>query len=136
MDTTFVLTDVGVSIADEDIVVRGAVRNTGLRDGADVVQVYAEAFHGGAPARLVAFTRIEIAAGADEAFELRDPFARLATRDAERHEWRAPAGPYRIVVGRHVGDRDAAVVELDLGGVTPTSGSPATERAKDARRGR
>ncbi len=43
-------------------VVRGAVRNPGERDGADVVQVYAELPDPDAPPRLVGFARVEVRA--------------------------------------------------------------------------
>ena len=47
--------------------VRGAVRNTGDRDGADVVQVYAELPDPDARRRLVGFARVEVGAGGETA---------------------------------------------------------------------
>jgi beta-glucosidase len=61
--TTFVVLDVETSVDDSALVVRGTVRNTGARDGSDVVQVYAELPDPDAPARLVGFSRCEVAAG-------------------------------------------------------------------------
>ncbi|MFP3899246.1 MAG: beta-glucosidase [Acidimicrobiia bacterium] len=118
--TTFEIDEVAVSpesaATPEDgvIHVRGVVRNTGRRDGADVVQVYAELPDADAPARLVGFARVEVPAGAATPFAVRVPFDRLATRDPDRHDWRPPAGRHRISVGHHAGDPSAAVAPVDL----------------------
>ena len=86
-----------------------------MRDGADVVQVYA-----GRPAdptrptrRLVAFARVELAAGATATVELRIPWSRLAVRDVETQAWVLPAGTYVLTVGRHSADLDAVDLVVD-----------------------
>jgi beta-glucosidase len=112
--TTFALADVEVAIGDQAVRVRGAVRNTGERDGADVVQVYAELPDPEAPPRLVGFTRLEVPARDAAAFEIVVPVDRLATRDPERHVWRPVAGQHRFRVARFAGDPDAVTVDLDL----------------------
>jgi beta-glucosidase len=112
--TTFALAEVDVSVDDQQVRVRGAVRNTGERDGADVVQVYAELPDPDAPARLVGFARVEVRARATATFEMFVPFDRLATRDPERHTWRPGAGPHRFHVARFAGDPDAATVVIEL----------------------
>jgi beta-glucosidase len=78
------------------------------------VQVYATLPDAEAPERLVGFTRVEVAAGGATAFEVRIPVDRLATRDPVGHAWRAPAGRYRITVGRHAADPPAAVADVEL----------------------
>ncbi|MCU1452331.1 MAG: beta-glucosidase-like glycosyl hydrolase [Acidimicrobiales bacterium] len=112
--TTFSLTDVAVSAAEEAVLVRGLVGNTGDRDGADVVQVYVELPDPDAPPRLVGFARVEVPAHDEVAFELTVPVDRFATRDPDRHAWRRPAGPHRIAVGRFAGDPDASVTTIEL----------------------
>ena len=79
--TTFALDDVDASTGgDGASSSRGTVRNTGDRDGADVVQVYAELPDPDAPARLVGFARVEVDAGA-------------ATTVHDRRPARAPRHP-------------------------------------------
>jgi beta-glucosidase len=112
--TTFALGDVLAELAGDHIAVAGAVRNTGDRDGADVVQVYAELPAADAPRRLVGFRRVEVAAGNTARFEIEVPMRLLAVRDGARKAWRPPAGPHRIVVGRFAGDPDAHATEIDL----------------------
>ncbi len=112
--TTFALIGVETSTDATSVVVRGTVRNTGDRDGADVVQVYAELPDPGAPARLVGFARVEVRAGADTLFEIIVPLERLATRDSSRRSWRPPSGRHVISTGRFAGDPSAIRFDLDL----------------------
>lgn len=112
--TTFALADVEVSPGDGGVAVGGILHNTGDRDGADVVQVYAELPDPAAPPRLVAFTRLEAGAGDRVPFALVVPQDRLATRDPARRVWRPPTGPHRFVVARFAGDPDAVTTELHL----------------------
>jgi beta-glucosidase len=112
--TTFEVEGVNVSRDGDAIAVSATVRNTGPRDGADVVQVYATLPDPEAPERLVGFTRVDAPAGGTRSFSLRIPVDRLAPRDPVAHAWRAPAGRYRIAVGRHAGDPGAAVCDVEL----------------------
>ncbi|MBM3675601.1 MAG: family 3 glycosyl hydrolase [Actinobacteria bacterium] len=112
--TTFELGPVEIVPSGDSIAVTGVVVNTGDRDGADVVQVYAQLPDEAAPKRLVGFARVEVAAGATAAFTIDVPTDRLATRDAERHSWCAPFGTHRFVVARCAGDPSAHQVTLDL----------------------
>ena len=123
--TTFALADVDVSVADDVITVDGVVRNTGERDGADVVQVYAELSDPDAPPRLVGFRRVEVPAGGEASFEIAVPVERLATRDGARHAWRPVAGTHRITVARHAGDPKGLAVAVDLEPGSTTAASPA-----------
>jgi beta-glucosidase len=112
--TTFELAGAGLSRVEGALVVRVAVRNTGGRDGADVVQVYAELPDPGAPPRLVGFTRVVVAAGAQVEAEVTVPLDRLATRDPARPAWVAASGPHRLLVARHAGDPDAVALDVSL----------------------
>jgi beta-glucosidase len=103
-----------VSTAGDVIEVCGVVRNTGNRDGADVVQVYAELPDPDAPPRLVGFTRVEVPAHGHASFNVTVPVDRLATRDPVRAAWRPAAGRHRLTVARFAGDENAAVVEVGL----------------------
>jgi beta-glucosidase len=71
--SAFSLADVGVVRAGDTIDVRGTVRNDGARDGADVVQVYAERPAAGAPHRLVGFARVEVSSDAAVPFHVAVP---------------------------------------------------------------
>lgn len=114
--TTFALADVEVevTVANDAIVVRGALHNTGDRDGADVVQVYAALPDPDAPDRLVGFARVETNSSAPTPFTVTVPVGRLATRDATHHVWAPARGAHTIRVARHAGDPDAAVTEIEL----------------------
>lgn len=112
--TTFELDAVSVTTDDGSIVVRGSVRNTGARDGADVVQVYATLPDPDAPSRLIGFTRVEVAAGEQAPFEVVVPVERLATRDSSRHAWNPASGRHGIITARFAGDPDAVRTTIDL----------------------
>jgi beta-glucosidase len=112
--TSFELDRVAVEVEGSQIIVRGTLRNTGDRDGADVVQVYAELPDPDAPGRLVGFARVEVPAGREADVEIRVPIDRLATRDASRRAWRRPTGRHRITVGRHADDPLAHHAEVQL----------------------
>jgi beta-glucosidase len=112
--TTFALADIDVALDNQTITARGVVRNTGDRDGVDVVQVYAELPDADRPPRLVGFARIEVPAGLATPFEITVPRDRLATRDTDRHSWSAPKGRHRITVARFAGDPDGMTFEPDL----------------------
>jgi beta-glucosidase len=102
--TTFALDDVAVIRAGEQVVASGVVHNTGARDGAEVVQVYAELPLDDRPDRLVGFTRVEVPAGGTADFMVEVPLERLATRDPDSRTWRPPQGPHTFTVGWHADD--------------------------------
>jgi beta-glucosidase len=112
--TTFELGEIAVRRDGADIVVTGSVVNTGDRDGADVVQVYAALPDDEAPNRLVGFRRVEVDAGDSSTFEMRLPTDVLAQRDLETHSWTTPNGTYLITVARHVGDPAATSVAVEV----------------------
>jgi beta-glucosidase len=112
--TTFGIGDIEVTNGGAVVTVRGAVRNTGERDGADVVQVYAELPDPEAPARLVGFARVDVPEQGEARFEIAVPVERLATRDSAARAWRPAGGRHRFVVARFAGDPDAIAVEVVL----------------------
>jgi beta-glucosidase len=118
--TTFAWRDVQVRVDDEHLFVRGSVTNTGPRDGADVVQVYAALPDRDRPRRLVGFERVEVAAGAVAEWEIAVALERLATRDDGTHAWKPPSGEYTLSVGRFAGNCDGGTFVVDV---------PATSRA-------
>jgi len=112
--TSFALGEGDATLADGVVTVRATVANTGPRDGADVVQVYAELPDPEAPPRLVGFARVEVPAGGSAEAVVEVPVSRLATRDPDQHAWRPARGAHRFLVARHAGDPGAAVIDLDL----------------------
>jgi beta-glucosidase len=112
--TTFALAEVKVAVAADRVVVHGVVRNTGQRNGADVVQVYASLPDDEAPDRLVGFVRVEVAAGTEVPFTVEVPMGRLATRDAAAKAWRAASGTHEIGVGRHAADTHIVTQRIEV----------------------
>jgi beta-glucosidase len=112
--TTFTLTDVDSSVTAGHINIRGAVRNTGQCDGADVIQVYAETPDPDSRSQLVGFARVEVAAGQQVAFEIAVPLERLAKRDTANRGWTPASGQHTLKVARYAGDPDAAKANLVL----------------------
>jgi beta-glucosidase len=112
--TDFAIGSVDVSVADGGVEVRATVTNTGARDGADVVQVYAALPDPAAPPRLVGFGRVEVLAGTAAEVAITVPRSRFETRDPDAHRWLPASGPHRITVGRHAGDPAATTVAIDL----------------------
>jgi len=110
--TTFALEEVEVSDDGDGIRVTGSVRNTGERDGADVVQVYATLPDPGTPERLIGFTRVEVPATGSTRFDIVVAPDRLRTRDPASHAWRTAAGTYGITVARHAADPAAVTTEI------------------------
>ncbi|MEM7340555.1 MAG: glycoside hydrolase family 3 N-terminal domain-containing protein [Actinomycetota bacterium] len=105
--TTFEVRETEVSLGSEGVLVRATVANTGDVDGADVVQVYAELPDPEAPHRLVAFQRVDVAAGEVADVELLVAVDAMSTRGPQERAWSAPAGEHHIVVARFAGDPDA-----------------------------
>ena len=113
--TSFELDDIGVAIRDDVIDIDGVVRNVGQRDGAEVIQVYAEPSDGDTPLRLIGFARVEVAAGGAAPFHLAVPVDRLSRRDPASRSWRPATGAHRINVGRSATDTTSSSVIVELG---------------------
>ncbi len=118
--TKFAVTDSAVTNSATELTVIATLANTGHRDGADVVQVYAEipTERSGEPAppRLIGFQRIEVAAGDAASVTMEIPLARLARRDPRQHEWVLVSGTYRIHVARFAGDPNRKTHDITIEG--------------------
>jgi beta-glucosidase len=116
--TTFALSSAGGTrrqdTVRDTVRIEGSVANTGSRMGTDVVQVYAELPDPQAPARLVGFTRVHVAAGSEATFAIDVSLDALATWDPNGHRWSPPGGMHRFFVSRYAGDPDAQVVSLHI----------------------
>lgn len=85
------------------------VRNTGDRHGIDVVQVYARRAGSDRPSRLVAFGRVEVAAGESELLVMRAAAGAFAERDVEAHRMVVCPGRWDLRVARHAADAGLGV---------------------------
>ena len=107
--------------ADGSVVVDVTVRNTGARDGREVVQAYVEppAGHGDRPVRwLGGFAVVPVPAGAATTVQVRVDADAFRTWDSARPGWVTPAGTYPIRVGRSVSDLRLSV-DVTVPGPTP-----------------
>jgi beta-glucosidase len=114
--TSFEYSDVSVE-SGEVVKIRCAVRNTGMRNGATVVQVYAgrnESAIERPLRRLVAFKRIEVAAGGTIHVECEFPLSKIATRDTSNHSWFVEGGTWNCEVGQFAGDPRALSALLQV----------------------
>ena len=77
------------------------VRNTGMRAGAEIAQVYAglPAAANEPPKRLVAWTKIQLAAGESKTVTLQMEPKLLSIFDVEKNDWRLLFGEYHFFVG-------------------------------------
>ncbi len=100
------------SFAYHDLDVRGGdtvtaaftVTNTGLRDGADVPQLYLTHAAGEDRLRLLGFERVALKAGESRRITLTADPRLLARFDMSASRWRIAAGTHRVAVGRSAGD--------------------------------
>jgi len=113
--TTFALRALHVSGAGPERTVQVTVANTGMRAGADVVQVY-----GGLPGsrferpqrRLLGTARVELEPGTSCRVAVDVDLHTLAVR--QRGAWVVEPGRYEITVARCAGDPDALVARVEL----------------------
>jgi beta-glucosidase len=77
------------------------VKNTGKRDGAEVIQVYVEQpeKNGEPPHQLRAFTRVNLRAGQSQLVHLNLDRRSFSIYDPDLHGWKIPSGKYGILVG-------------------------------------
>nr|WP_231980340.1 glycoside hydrolase family 3 C-terminal domain-containing protein [Tessaracoccus coleopterorum] len=115
--TTFGYGPAEASVAgDGGIVVRVPVRNTGTRDGREVVQVYTSlpgSVVSRAPQELTGFASVEIPAGAERVVEIAVARKDLAYWDTRVDHWVVEGGTYTVAVGASSRDlRTSASVEI------------------------
>lgn len=104
--TNFSFSDPEVEVS-ETVKFRCAVRNTGSRDGATVVQIYTgrnDSAIERPKRRLVAFKRVEVRAGETVQVECTTSYQSLATRDIQTHGWFVESGTWQLEIGQFSGD--------------------------------
>jgi beta-glucosidase len=111
--TSFELGEFTTAASGAEIVVTGSLTNTGDRDGADVVQVYAAVPASDRPRRLVGFSRVEVAAGETAAVEIRFDVCALSIRNGERKAWVPASGRHELSVARNATDPTAQRLTID-----------------------
>jgi len=110
--TTFELGQFEVATEGGEIVVTGSVANSGDRDGADVVQVYASLPDNNRPRRLVGFRRVEVPAGETASVEIRFNADALSTREGKA--WLPASGRHVLSVARNATDPNGQHFPVDL----------------------
>ncbi len=116
--TTFSLAKPQVSAGEHGLSVAVTVKNTGDRDGAEVVQVYV-----GMPRSKVArpvkllkgFRKISLAAGASETATIEVPRDELRYYSEEEGRWVFEPGTYRVFVGTSASESDLKSRKVKLG---------------------
>lgn len=103
--------------ADGSVKLSFALKNTGKRRGAEVIQVYASLPEsaGEPPQRLVAWKKVELGAGQSTRVEISIPRERLAIWNTQKHGWEVVAGSYRLRIARSSRDPHALSVQTRLG---------------------
>lgn len=86
---------------------RLTLKNTGARDGANIVQVYLTSRNGKIKRRLVGFQRVDLAAGSSTQVEL--PIDPRLLADWSGRGWHMPAGSYTFAVGENAEQLGSAV---------------------------
>ena len=102
---------------NEVVKFRCKVSNTGSRDGATVVQVYAgrkDSVIERPKRRLVAFKRVEVRAGETVKVECTAPYQKLATRDIQNHSWFVEQGLWNFEISQFSGDPKALKLEISI----------------------
>jgi beta-glucosidase len=97
----------------ETVKFRCAVRNTGSRDGATVVQIYAGRINSEIERpkrRLVTFKRVEVRAGETVQVECVAPLQNFATRDIQTHSWFVEQGLWNCEISQFSGDPESLLV--------------------------
>ncbi|MCM1078962.1 MAG: glycoside hydrolase family 3 C-terminal domain-containing protein [Bacteroidales bacterium] len=112
-----VLNMTSISKTSGDAVVSVNVKNTGKRDGAEVVQVYAtfggNSYYGNLNKRLVGFKRVEVKAGETVKAEIPVSYRSLAYFNTEAHNFQVPACTVTLEVAKNSADETAKTVSLN-----------------------
>ena len=93
-----------------------SVKNTGKRDGAEVVQIYVKDPRDikGPIKTLRGFQRVELKAGERKAIAIPMPRERFALWDTESNTMRVKGGEYQIMVGSSSRDCDLQTINVTL----------------------
>jgi beta-glucosidase len=98
--TTFAYSNLKVSSGNA-VTVEFAVRNTGLREGVEIAEVYAAlpADSGEPPKRLVGWSRVELKPGESKQVSVTIPMEYLSVFDEYGETWKRLPGNYSFLVG-------------------------------------
>jgi beta-glucosidase len=99
--TTFEYSDLRLEKGRNSVALSVTVKNTGMRKGSDVVQVYVaepESAHE-PPSQLKGFEKISLEAGGSKTVRIEVPFDRLATWSESTHGWKLWKGAFTFKVG-------------------------------------
>ena len=116
--TTFKLSALKLKRNGDTVVATFKLKNSGKRDGACVVQLYAgkpDSAVERAPRELKGFARIEVAAGKTVAGEITVPLSKLAYFDEGRDDFVVEPGRYHFELSQFAGDPDALSAQLNIG---------------------
>lgn len=106
--TSFQLSDLRVTPAKitaldstSDVQVELEVKNTGKREGAEVIQVYVQQpeQNGEPPLQLRAFAKVDLQAGESQQVRLSLSPRSFSIYDPDLHGWKIPSGKYTVLVG-------------------------------------
>lgn len=97
--TTFKYSKMKVKRDGEDAIVSFDLKNTGSRDGEEVAQIYIKFPGDDAAMRLRGFERIALKKGETKHVEIRIPAEDLKIWNADKHQFDAPKGRTRILLG-------------------------------------
>jgi len=100
--TTFSIPQMKAAVVGDNVIVEAIVKNTGKREGADVIQVYAglEAPTPDLPVKeLKAFVKVRLKPKQDSHETMSIPLRELAHWDTDRHCWHLRKGNYTVYVG-------------------------------------
>jgi len=101
--TSFEYSGLAVTPANGGFDVTFSIRNTGVRRGAEVAQVYVGPVENAsvpmAPKSLAGFTRVELSPGARQQVRIHIPQRAFSYWSTEKHNWAMPAGRRRIYAG-------------------------------------
>lgn len=91
-----------VKVKDGNITIKGKVKNTGDRDGAQVVQVYVTEKHptvARPPRELKGTAKVAVKSGASATYQIEIPVSALSFYDESVHAFRTTPGDYLLSVG-------------------------------------
>ena len=97
--TTFKYSKMKVEKKDGNYVVKFQLKNTGSRDGEEVVQVYAKFKNDDASKRLRGFDRVAVKAGETKDVEIVIPADDLKLWDMDKHQWAFSGKKVKLQVG-------------------------------------
>jgi beta-glucosidase len=107
--TSFAMTDLAAAANGAGIKASFTVRNTGAVQGKAVAQVYVAGAGWEAPRRLGAFTKVDLAPGANQQVSVSVDPRLLATFDVASHSWKVAAGTYTVSLAASAAEPVASV---------------------------